>query len=299
MGELSVLTDFAKFVLEKIEKATGLAFDPFGAKKEAVDNYIERIKAEKLDPFLEMALISNPRKYMKEYSRQNNILKLAIDELESRKEQKDDQVYSEAEKVDDEWLSRFFDSAKHVADEEIQLIWAKLLADELSSPGTVPKRLISILPYIEPVQAKLFVIICKYSICQHEQIIPFIDWYKNVSYWENQGFTYESLLDLQSIGLITFSDSNFHLKFSLHLFSVGSIVRSVYKYHDKFVILNLKKSSNEIDSIQFDNYNVLFTDVGRALFNAITVEFDEEALNHILNIIKAQEIDVEIVEDKS
>ena len=69
------------------------------------------------------------------------------------------------DKIDDtpvgnEWSAMFFDYAKDVDDEKIQIIWSKILAGEISKSGTFFKRTLSVLKNIEPFEAEWFVEAC-------------------------------------------------------------------------------------------------------------------------------------------
>ena len=58
--------------------------------------------------------------------------------------------------VDHDWTARFFDNAKDVSDKEMQNLWAKLLAGEVESPGSVSLRTLSILRNMTQKEAELF-----------------------------------------------------------------------------------------------------------------------------------------------
>ena len=58
--------------------------------------------------------------------------------------------------VDHDWTARFFDDAKDVSDKEMQKLWAKLLAGEVESPGSVSLRTLSILRNMTQKEAELF-----------------------------------------------------------------------------------------------------------------------------------------------
>lgn len=40
------------------------------------------------------------------------------------------------ESVDNDWVTRFFDSVADVSSEEMQMIWGKILAGEVNEPGS-------------------------------------------------------------------------------------------------------------------------------------------------------------------
>ena len=58
--------------------------------------------------------------------------------------------------VDHDWTARFFDNAKDVSDEEMQKLWAKLLAGEVECPGSVSLRTLDILREMTQKEAELF-----------------------------------------------------------------------------------------------------------------------------------------------
>ena len=65
--------------------------------------------------------------------------------------------------VDHDWTARFFDDAKDVSDKEMQKLWAKLLAGEVESPGSVSLRTLSILRNMTQKEAELFARAVNYS----------------------------------------------------------------------------------------------------------------------------------------
>lgn len=60
------------------------------------------------------------------------------------------------EDVDDDWLARFFDIAKDISAEELQLIWGKILAGEIKKPGSFSLRTLDVLRNISTAEAKAF-----------------------------------------------------------------------------------------------------------------------------------------------
>ena len=58
--------------------------------------------------------------------------------------------------VDHDWAARFFDCAKDISDEEMQKLWAKLLAGEVERPGSASLRTLHILRTMTQKEAELF-----------------------------------------------------------------------------------------------------------------------------------------------
>ena len=66
--------------------------------------------------------------------------------------------------VSPEWSSRFFDYAQNIYEEEAQMIWAKILAQETATPGKFFKRTLDILHNIEAFEAKWFAELCQFIL---------------------------------------------------------------------------------------------------------------------------------------
>lgn len=68
--------------------------------------------------------------------------------------------------VDPDWAARFFNYAKYISNEEVQIVWAKILAGEIIKPGSFFKRTLSILRNIEAFEAKWFADICQFVLSE-------------------------------------------------------------------------------------------------------------------------------------
>ena len=69
-----------------------------------------------------------------------------------------------------EWAAHFYDCAKDCSDDEIRILWSKILVGEIKSPGKYYKRTLTNLKQIEKHEAEWFVKLCKYTI--EESIVP-------------------------------------------------------------------------------------------------------------------------------
>ena len=57
---------------------------------------------------------------------------------------------------DHDWTARFFNYIQDVSSEEMQLLWAKVLAGQIEQPGSISIRTLSILRNMDQASAKLF-----------------------------------------------------------------------------------------------------------------------------------------------
>lgn len=58
------------------------------------------------------------------------------------------------QRVSDQWMARWVDGAQDVSDEELRILWAKLLAGEIKRPGTFSLHTIDYLRRVSPNEAK-------------------------------------------------------------------------------------------------------------------------------------------------
>ena len=65
--------------------------------------------------------------------------------------------------VDHDWTARFFNDVQDVSSEQLQLLWAKILAGELERPGSTSIKTLGVLRNLDKANAALFRTLC--SIC--------------------------------------------------------------------------------------------------------------------------------------
>lgn len=275
--DIAPLADVANHLLDKVENACCWFSSSTKSKRQDRDTadqlFIERIKGNaNLSPLEQAALICNSRKIIKEYTNQNDILQLAIKQLDETAKPDD---------VDEDWLSHFFDQARFVSKTDVQVIWAKLLSNECEHPGSIPKSLIRRLSDLSTQDAKAFESLCDFvvnvstevNLCftdPHgetqtivadgpEDVYPIIDLSCSSEYFVKHGLTFYMLKELESQGLISFdSFSGVSLTFSTAIFS----------YHGKKVrVISNSNDPNRKGKIHIGG--VLLTQDGKGLFQAI------------------------------
>lgn len=119
---------------------------------------------KKLDPYKELL---NERIIAREARRQQNIsdiARTAYNELKS--------VSSISSKpVNDIWAIRFVNDAEDISDESLKVIWGKILAGEIKSPGSYSLRALQILKNLSKEEALLFAKACRMAIGYGEYCI--------------------------------------------------------------------------------------------------------------------------------
>ncbi len=156
------------------------------------------------------------------------------------------------EDVENDWILNFFDKCRIISDEEMQSLWAKVLAGEANVPGTYSKRTVNFLNSLDKADAKLFTSLC--SFCWYVGLIqPLIYEYGRTIY-SNQGIHFNSLSHLDDIGLISHQPLE--------------IMRSGFRGHVEYFLyygtpLGIQFSSPENNSLNIGK--VVLTQVGHQL----------------------------------
>ena len=64
-----------------------------------------------------------------------------------------------------DWRANYFDKCRIVHDDEMQTLWAKILAGEANKPGTYSKRTVNFVADMDKREAELFTNLCQY-VCE-------------------------------------------------------------------------------------------------------------------------------------
>jgi hypothetical protein len=127
----------ATVLIKKISDAIGGIARPYQivrvaeAQAQAEAAKIKAISKTEISEIEERAL---RRLVLEESKKQNNIENITAKALPQLVEQ------SQPQNVEDDWISNFFDNCRLISDEEMQKLWAKVLAGEANEPGKFSKR---------------------------------------------------------------------------------------------------------------------------------------------------------------
>jgi len=127
---LGDLTKPATVLVEKISEAVGGIFRPWQMRRVAqAEAHAEKVKAVSQIEITELQRRAMYRFFTEEAKKQQNIESItekALPELNDA---------ASPEKVEDDWIVNFFDKCRLISDEEMQAIWARVLAGEENSKG--------------------------------------------------------------------------------------------------------------------------------------------------------------------
>lgn len=278
---LQPIADVTNNLIEKLASGIGWLATPRGKKAQQIEalNYlIEHIKSdESMPPLVKAASISNAKKLIKEYTNQNNIFNDAVRYLSTKA------VPNKIYDVEDDWLEFFFDKAKNINKEDMQIIWSKLLAKEIEVPKSVSKHLLHILTVIDGKEACSFAKLANYCIKADglEHVIIYYDEMRG-SYYQASKLIEEELFRLEDIGLVQLS--------------VGGYSYS-RETDEKVTYFGKEIDIKDAKTIYIGN--ALLSRAGEELMSILTERNEIEGFRELLSKKMLAEVEYEKFEEKS
>ena len=196
IGELSKP---ATVLVEKISDAVGGVFRPYQIRRVAeAEAQAEKIKAVTQIEITDLQRRALHRFMKEEAKKQHNIEMITMKALEGLKED------ARPEKVEDDWIVNFFDKCRLISDDEMQQLWARILAGEANSPGKYSKRTVNLLSSLDKADAQLFSSLCSFVWNVGDSLPIIFDAKDEDAIYIDAGITFDNLRHLDEIGLISF-----------------------------------------------------------------------------------------------
>lgn len=258
LGDLSKPADT---LIKKISKAVGGIFAPSQirriAEAEAEATIITaRSEAEALK-------IKTQSEIEKVELRQRTVHRLITEEMQRQKNMED--ITAEAlpylkedanpDDMDDDWIANLFDKCRIVSDNQMQSLWARVLAGEANTPGTYSKRTVNFVSELDKNDAELFTKLC--GFCWMVEVFTPLIFDEKAEIYKKHGIDFEILNHLDSIGLINFQN----VTDLMWDFSTESTVGHVVYYYGTPLRLEAPKYRNGVEVGK-----VYLTKIGEELF---------------------------------
>ena len=183
----------------KVGPIVGAIFAAIFLRKNTKDVEFEKLKAGKFREVADRLLASGYMTYTEFYKAANflHVAELADQVFKQDYQNKAD----ENQKYDFDWYMRFYDIVGNISDEEMQALWARILAGEIHRKGTYSLQLLDILKNFTQKQAELFNRVCSHCFISGDNVyIP-----NDNEYLQFANITYQDILDLDALGLINSS----------------------------------------------------------------------------------------------
>ena len=188
----------ANTLIEKISNAIGGCFKPWQIRRVAqAEAEAEKIKALTQLEITELQHRALRRFVAEEAKKQNNIesiTAMALPQLEDNSSPQD---------VEDDWITNFFDKCRLISDDQMQNLWAKILAGEANCPGRYSRRTVNLLGSLDKSDAAVFTRLCGFGWFIGDAVPIVFD--AKADIYNQHGITFAVLKHLDEIGLISFA----------------------------------------------------------------------------------------------
>ena len=228
------LTKPATLLIEKISSAVGTLWEPKQIRRVAQAKADAALTLAKGDIEIDEVQRRAAQRFVDEETRKQlnmeSIVKRAIPDLDTN---------APAEDVEGDWITNFFDKCRSVSDNEMQLLWSRILSGEANAPGSFSRKTVNLVADLDKASAKLFHTLCSFGWQFGNNFSPLIFDFSDQIYNKNR-VTLFSFGELDAIGLIRISGT------------AGFVLNQLPKritatYHDQSVELTLPKDTgNEL-----------------------------------------------------
>lgn len=254
----AVLGSGMSLLNSSISSIVGAIISTLFLRKNTEKAELEKMKSGKFKEVIDKLLDSGKMTYL-EYYKCKNFLKIAKLADSMYQDQKD-KSRNHSEPYDFDWFIRFFEYSSIIGDEQMQLLWAKILAGEVQAARSTSLTLLHALSMMQREQALAFCNISQFAFLDINEKLahPLIFVSTNRKTYENEGITPASLKELERLGLVECSFTEEYIFFNKKVFKTGNKVVEVYGNPDK--------------ELKIRAGNVKFTQDGQLLYRAIDDE---------------------------
>lgn len=248
-GPLINLGDLSKpatVLIEKISDAVGGIAKPWQIKRVAsAEAEADIIRAHAQIQISELQQRALVRMVHEEGQKQENIESITAKAIPLLAEQ------AKPEAVERDWLSHFFDRCRLVSDNEMQSLWAGILAGQANSPGKFSRRTVELASSLDKADAQLFTKFCSFAWMIGDLTALVHDPSQEI--YMRHEIHFSSLTHLDDIGLITYNNLTGFVRKGLGKYAT-------FFYYGRPVTVEFPNDQNELQIGK-----VLFTRAGKEL----------------------------------
>lgn len=179
--------------------------------------------------------------------------------------------------VDQDWTAQFFEHCKNVGDEDMQRLWAQILAGEVASPKSYSLRTLSLVRLLTKDEANLFTRFCSTVWYFSERFEPVI--YPPLAGHPDivEVVTFDELIQLDSAGLIKVTPGGLFL---------NDATEEIWVYFDQ--IHRIKRKHSTGTKYSLPTGIATFTESGRQLAGLAAVASNEDYRKSIITRLESK-----------
>ncbi len=172
--------------------------------------------------------------------------------------------------VDEDWVAQFFDHCQDVSNEQMQVLWSRLLAGEVAKPGSFSLRTLTFTRTLSKHDAGLFTRFCSLLWMVGAELSPLTLGLDKLQSIPGMHLQFHDFIRLDSVGLIRFEAlGDFGVTFTVNKPSEDSRLPSHLQipllYHGRRHVLSKPSVAQSDRTIIVQIGKALLTDVGQEL----------------------------------
>ena len=244
---------------------------------------------------LDIANTVNQRIQFQERKRQINIVSVV---RQAANQLGDKEV--ENNEPDHDWTARFFNDVQDVSSEEMQSLWAKVLAGEVERSGSTSTRTLGILKNLDKATARLFRKFCSACVFLSpdgkgliDARVPSLGGSAGNNSLKAYGLHFDALNILNEHGLII-SDYDSRLSIGLKLDNPPQLIRMPFRFQDRYWIL-IPTGERDLGK-EFRPSGVALTRSGRELSGIVGLESMEQFSQALSSFFQREKLQMTEVE---
>lgn len=237
-------------------------------------------KAEQLAPIVQdFALAAHEAAQTQEMQRAVNLKRIALFAEEEAEEIDDknaeaNQGEGAQPKIDHDWFAKWRAGAQEVSRDEMQRLWGKLLAGEVSHPGSYSLHTVDFLSRMSTADADLIARIVPFSTMAG--IVRVSD-----EFFEDQGLRFSDFLYLDDMGLINGTTGAGGLSYSSNNHDFNGRAGSMIACGNSVLIFDMGDFAASPNKLKLDVYSL--TRVGREIISLAAIPASVPYLQAIAN----------------
>ena len=271
-GALTALSQPATTLIEKISSCVGILYEPTRIRRNAE----AQADADKILAISQLEIADIQKRALTRFVKEETIKQRNIESVIGKAIPAIEQD-AKTENVDNDWLVKYFEKVRYVTDDDMQNLWAKILAGECNNKGSFSKMTLNVVDELDKDDAILFSSLCSTVFSINNEYRPLIYEPNDITY-TGIGINYGKLLHLESLGLISFNSIT---GYTLQGFKKNVII----DYFGTKVLLEFANESNNDFSLGV----ALFTQAGKQLFPICGSVKNDLILEKTLEYLKIKE----------
>lgn len=189
----------ATTLIEKLADAVGCLYEPTHIRRKAraeVDAAkIQALGRLELSAIEERALYRLKHEATRNQQNLESIIRKALPEVGPE---------AEPDQIETDWLTYFTECARRVSDDEMQLLWGRILAEKANEPGRYSKRTLALMSTIDREDADALMLLRRFCVrFPIDDVTPLV-YSVHDSIYQEHDLTFGILAHLDDIGLISF-----------------------------------------------------------------------------------------------